>query len=254
MAFTPILRVGTTNATITANAPQFEELFRQAPKDVFFQARSLIGRWFGHTRNTIIRNAGTPGLKRAILKHGWVEFKVEPFTSARTQAQLRARIEKEKLLDLGSIVGRYELDSEAEIIQEFGGAVRARDGSMAVPVGKFARMSQKTRRARNLLSPADYSNSTEGRERPLVLIDKRRKGGRQVRVLARPTGTVRKDGKPKLEAVWVLRNEVDLRPQLNVRKSWDEDAGYRQRTLSEHLGVLVNDLGLRLQRIGRGAA
>ncbi|MCA8944582.1 MAG: hypothetical protein KDB80_18630 [Planctomycetes bacterium] len=251
-----ILEVKSGEFAIRTNAPQFEELFRQAPREVLFQARSMMGRWFGHARKSHIaalKAAGERGLVRAMNRHGWVKWKVEPFPRAKSERALRNSIESWGTPDIGAIEGREVLRSRAEIALEFGETVQAKSGSLAIPIGKYARMTQTKRRQMNLRSPAQYAKSPEGKQRPLFTV-KRKIGGERKEVLVRATGRKTKTGKDTLEPVFILRKSVNIPAKLGMRAAWDRDAGYRQRVLDEHLKRLVDGLGLRLARISKGAA
>lgn len=251
------VEVRTDSASIRANAPQFEELFRQAPREVIFQATTMMRRWFGHTRKTLeqhLRTGKHRGLLRAMKNHGWVKWRVEPFggRKIRSERALRTQIDAWATPDIGAVEGRFQLRSQVEVLHEFGGTVRAKAGALAVPI-KFAKLSSRARRDKGIRTPKQYSESAEGRRNPLFLIDRRRKG-RRVQVLARHTGEVTSRGKPKVESLWLLRKEVRIPASLGLRKSWDGDAGYRQRVLDEHLSRLVDGLGLRLRNLQRRAA
>lgn len=244
-----IIKTEVGNASIQVNAPQFEALFRQAPAEVATQARTMIGRWFGHTRQTIQKNT-TPGLRRAIKKHGWVFWRVEPFTTEKGGAAgIRRRFKANPNLGLESIVGKYRLRSSAEIAHEFGATVRATKArALAIPL-----QSTSTRRRKGtLFTPSEYAQTAEGQQRPLFVVSRRSKG-QVVRKLVRETGETLASGKPKLEALFVLKKQVRIEPKLGVRESWDADAGYRQGVLEEHLRRAVEALSKQLRTAGRRA-
>ncbi|MEO0478419.1 MAG: hypothetical protein AAF196_02965 [Planctomycetota bacterium] len=219
---------------VRTNLSAFDRLWNAGPEIVAFHARDMLGRWFGrHGREW--RAQLTPKTRK-LARRGVAYYYVDP--RATSAAQIRAAF-KSRGLDQ-RISGKLWMRSQVGLLLEFGGVVRPTQGRhLAIRTGRFARMTQTRFRSEIGRSPADY-NRRNPRNQAFVRARKTRKGTNAALMRVKPGTESAK--KPSLEAVWILRRQVVIEPQLRIREVWDTLEGYRQRTFGEALQRIGADL------------
>ncbi|MEO0479601.1 MAG: hypothetical protein AAF196_08985 [Planctomycetota bacterium] len=219
---------------LRTNLDAFERMWSKSPEIVAFHARNMLGRWFGrHGREW--RAQLTPKTRR-LAKRGVAYYFVDP--EARSAAQIRAAFKSRGLNT--PISGKISMRSPAGLLLEFGGIVRPKRGPfLAIPAGKFRRMTSQRFRQQIGSSPTAYNRRNP--RNPLFTRQRRtRSGSNPVLVRKRP-GTEGLE-KPRLETVYLLRRQVYVPPQLGVRDVWAGLESYRDRTMREALQGAVEDM------------
>jgi hypothetical protein len=212
---------------VVSSFPQLEEMFTRSPEIVAFHARNVIGRWFGrHFREW---KAQLPtGLRRMGARA--YRYQVLPFAQAGNQQALREKIRRNPG-ELWRIQGRGTIRSAAALIHESGGVVRPTKGkSLAIPIGKFARLKKRERVQQIGGSPRTWNQRHPDRQ--YFVVRARRRGGRGV-YLARKTGQRTAKGRERVEVVYALKREVRIPARLRLIATWQALAGYREQTLRE---------------------
>lgn len=227
---------------VTSDLGALEGLFRKAPVITAFHSRVMLGRWFArHYKTWKVR---LPARLKQMERRGAIRFYVDPGPKARTDADIRKAVEADPRLD--RIGGRAEARSETTSLLERGGTVRPKQGSyLAIPTGKFRRMSGEKLRSQIGASPEDYSRRHP--DRPLFPLGRRRGGGNAI-FLGRTTGQKTATGREKVEVVYILQRQATIAAQLGVLAAWDELQGYRDETLGVAIERIVAEMEKELDR------
>lgn len=239
--------VNTGALIVSEDLSLLDGLFAQAPAVTAFHARVMVGRWFARHRREWVQQL--PTRLRKMARRGAYLFYVDPDPKAVNDLQIRRAIEADP--DLDRVGGKGVVRSDAALLLERGGTVRPRGSRfLAVPTGKYRRMSGDRRRALIGDNPTDYNQSNP--ENPLFALGRRRRGSRVV-VLGRRTGRQLASGRPQVEAAYLLVPQVNVPAQLGVVKSWDALSGYRGQTLQEATQRIVVEMAKRLSEMPRTA-
>jgi hypothetical protein len=231
--------------SLRTNLPELEALFTRAPRVATYWIRDMIGRWFGsHYRSW---RRGLNAWQRRMADRGAYQYSVSPAPGARSQAELRAEIARRHNLSLDGVVGRGVIRSDVVLAHELGLTILPRGGkSMAVPVGKFARLTAAQRRAQGLSSPDQHNQRFPGNQ--LFVLARRRRGAR-VAALVRKTGAKTSTGKDRLETVFVLARRVRIPATLGVVRTWDAGATARAQRQQQAADSIVRELAGELRGI-----
>ena len=230
---------------ISEDLSQLERFFGEAPKTVAFHTRVMTFRWFARHRKDWA--AGLTPKMRKLARRGAYLYRVEPAPRALNDSAIRSAIEADP--DLDKVGGKGVLWSDTALVHERGGTVRPKSGRyLAVPIGKYRRMSGERRRAAIGDSPDEYNERNP--DQPLFRMGRRRGGSRSV-VLGRQTGKTLKSGKAQIEAVYLLKRSVRIPQTLGVQSSWDALAGYRASTLEEAVRRVVAEMERGIDKLPR---
>ena len=229
-----MIKVTSGDLTFQTNGDEIAELWRIAPEVAAPELRDLVAVYFLKWRKEALK-AG-PRFAQKLAKRGGYNFGIRP--KVGTQAK-----------SIEDIRGYWRTYSTVVWAHETGVAdlrpVHRR--RLAVPVGRFAKLSTPQRRAQGIRTPEQWNRKNPGRK--FVALGRKRKGARRT-VLARPTGQTLKSGKPKLEVVFVLVPSVVLKPTLKLMSTWDSLSSYRTLRMRQRLDKITHILATRKFRRG----
>jgi hypothetical protein len=206
-------------------------MFGAAPDATVFHIRNLFGRWLGYHRRTWL--GGIDKKMNALGRRG-VFYANYPGPEARTMSQTRAATKGKALSSIGS---RLIVHPGPAAIQETGGTIKPTKGRyLAMPLGKYQRMTKKKLRAElGGTSPSTVKFDLSPGSR-------KKAGGRQV-VLFRQLEAKTKGGKHKRQAVFLLKRSVTLKPRLGVLAAWDSQGSARKSRLDQTVTALHAEIG-----------
>lgn len=220
--------VRTSAFDMAANSRELVRLYRKAPEVVAEGMRDLVGRWYGRHRKDSL--AAMPSRLRRLARRS-LEFSLRPKEAKKSGGNY----------SLDAISGVAYLKSKAARALELGDTIKPTAAKyLTVPVGRYRRMSTAKRKAELGFKKARNARG----DRKLVLIKKKRRG-LEGAILARQMQRTDARGRRALQAVFVLKRQVRIEPQLGVRATWDSLDGYRQRTTQEALDKIVERMARR---------
>lgn len=224
------------DVTVEIHEERLLGLFRIAPKVTAFHVRDAFGRIMGRYRKALLaKHAGSRFLRfvqRAIFYRVWPRDagkRSQESSGGFVSGQLRAAT----VTNLSEIKLKIWATSQVALLHETGGTTTARDGALAIPVGRLAeeiaarpaRIS-RGQGAKKIYSPA----AVAAREGKRII----RLPGSQVLAAVAPG--------QKPEVLFALAKSVTVPARLGFYATWRAQATDRKQVWKQTLRSIVQEL------------
>lgn len=236
------------DVTLETPEERLNSLFRLGPQVTAYHVRDTFGRIMGRYRRALLaKHGGTRFLRfvqRAIFYRVWPGDKgkrSEEASGRFVSGQMRAA----SVHRLSEIRLKIWSTSRAALLHETGGTTRAKDGAMAIPIGKLAdEIAARSGRAgpgkgaKTLYSPAAVAA---------------RIGKRLIRLPGTSMLFAVGPGQEKPEPMFVLAKSVTVPARLGFYATWRAQASDRRALWASTLRTIVQELATGRGRVATAA-